>query len=134
MAAFYFELVSPEKLMFSGMVEQVVVPGAEGEFTMLKDHAPMMSLLRPGIVTVSETNAKSQRLYVRGGFADVSAKGLSILAEEAVAVENLDLVKLDGQIKDAEEDVSDAKTEEAKWSAMEKLQQLRDVRAAVGGV
>ena len=134
MAAFYFELVSPEKLLFSGMVEQVVVPGAEGEFTMLKDHAPTMSLLKPGIVTVGETATKSQRLFVRGGFADVSPKGLTILAEEATPVEALDLTTLDAQIRNAEEDVADAKSEEAKYAAMEKLQQLREVRTAVGGV
>jgi len=73
MAAFHFELVSPEKLLFSGEVESVVVPGAEGAFTVLKDHAPVMSTLKPGLVEVSQGAGKAQRLFVRGGFADVAA-------------------------------------------------------------
>ena len=102
MAAFHFELVSPEKLLFSGSVEQVVVPGTEGEFTVLKDHAPTMATLRPGVVTVSEGPGKSQRLFVRGGFADISAKGLTILAEEAIPVEQLDAVRIEMQIQNRE--------------------------------
>ncbi len=132
MAAFHFELVSPEKLLFSGQVEQVVVPGAEGEFTMLKDHAPMMSLLRPGVVTVSESAGKSQRLFVRGGFADVSPKGLTILAEEAVPVEQIDAARMDAQIRDAEEDLADAKSDAAKSEAQTKLSQLREAKAILG--
>ena len=131
MAAFHFELVSPEKLLFSGSVEQVVVPGTEGEFTVLKDHAPTMSTLRPGVVTVSESPNKSQRLFVRGGFADISAKGLTILAEEAIPVEQLDAVRIELQIKNASEDVADAKTEASKAAAMEKLAQLQEVKAAL---
>ena len=80
MATFHFELVSPERLLFSGNVEAVVVPGAEGEFTVLDNHAPVMSVLKPGIVQIGETSSKTSRLFVRGGFADISAKGLTILA------------------------------------------------------
>ena len=78
MAAFPFELVSPERLLFTGEVESVVVPGSEGEMTVMKDHAPLMTTLKPGIVTVNETAGKSQRLFVRGGFADVAPTGLTI--------------------------------------------------------
>ena len=69
---FHFELVSPERLMFSGEVEAVIVPGTEGQFTVLKDHAPLMTRLKPGIVEVDETATQKQRLFVRGGFADVA--------------------------------------------------------------
>ena len=131
MAAFHFELVSPEKLLFSGPVEQVVVPGTEGEFTVLKDHAPTMATLRPGVVTVWEGPNSSQRLFVRGGFADISAKGLTILAEEAIRVEQLDAVRIELQIQNAAEDVADAKTEAGKSAAMERLAQLREVRAVL---
>ena len=131
MAAFHFELVSPERLLFSGPVEQVVVPGAEGEFTVLKDHAPTMSTLRPGVVTVSEGAGKAQRLFLRGVFADVSAKGLTILAEEAIPVEKLDAARIEIEIQNAAEDVADAKTEATKASAMERLAQLREVKAAL---
>ena len=131
MAAFSFELVSPERLMFSGQVEAVVVPGTEGEFTVLKDHAPLMSTLKPGIVEIDETPSKKVRLFVRGGFADVSPTGLTILAEQAIPLEELDAAKIDQQIKNAEEDVSDASSDEGRRLANEKLEQLREVRAAL---
>ena len=131
MAAFHFELVSPERLLFVGNVESVVVPGAEGAFTVLKDHAPVMAVMKPGIVEIDESQTKKQRLFVRGGFADVSAAGLTILAEQAIPVEELDAEKLDYQIQDAEEDLKDAGTDEGKRLAAEKLAQLREVRAVL---
>jgi F-type H+-transporting ATPase subunit epsilon len=131
MAAFAFELVSPERLLFSGQVEAVVVPGTEGEFTVLKDHAPLMSTLKPGIVEIDETTTKKLRLFVRGGFADVSPAGLTILAEQAIPVAELDAAKLDAQIRNAEEDVADASTDESRRLAREKLEQLHEVRAAL---
>ena len=131
MAAFHFELVSPERLLFSGNVEAVVVPGAEGAFTVLKDHAPVMAVLKAGVIEVGETQTKKQRLFVRGGFADVSAAGLTILAEQAIPVEEFDAAKLDAQITDAEEDLNDAASDEAKRLAAEKLAQLREVRAVL---
>ena len=81
MAAFHFELVSPEKHLFSGEVESVVAPGADGQFTVLKDHAPVMTTLKAGVVTVSGGEGKVEKLFVRGGFADVNASGFTILAE-----------------------------------------------------
>jgi F-type H+-transporting ATPase subunit epsilon len=131
MAAFHLELVSPERLLFAGDVDAVVVPGAEGAFTVLKDHAPVMAVLRPGIVEVEESQTKKQRLFVRGGFADVSSHGLTILAEQAIPLEELDAAKIDKQIADAEEDVHDATSAEAKRLAAEKLAQLREVRAVL---
>ena len=131
MAAFHFELVSPERLLFSGNVEAVVVPGAEGEFTVLDNHAPVMSVLKPGIVQIGETSSKTSRLFVRGGFADISAKGLTILAEQAIPVEELDAAKIDAQIRNAEEEVADASSDEGKRLAAEKLAQLREVRAVL---
>ncbi len=131
MASFAFELVSPERLLFGGDVESVVVPGTEGEFTVLKDHAPLMSTLKPGVVTVTETGAKETRLFVRGGFADVAPTGLTILAESAVPVEQLDSAKLDAEIQNAQEDVSDASSDEARRLAQEKLDQLNELRAAL---
>ena len=131
MATFAFELVSPERLLFGGDVESVVVPGTEGEFTVLKDHAPLMSTLKPGVVTVTETGAKETRLFVRGGFADVAPTGLTILAESAVPVEQLDGAKLDAEIQNAREDVSDAPSDETRRMAQEKLDQLNELRAAL---
>src|SRR4051812_3812281 len=132
MTPFPFELVSPERLLFSGAVEQVIVPGSEGEFTVLKDHAPLMALMKPGIVTVVESGARTQKLFVRGGFADVSPTGLTILAEEAIPVEQVDAAKIDAEIKDLEEDYADAASESVKAGALEKLGHLREVKAALG--
>ncbi len=132
MAAFHFELVSPERLLYSGEVEAVVVPGVEGQFTVLKDHAPTMTTLKPGVVEVSESGAKAQRLFVRGGFADIAVSGLTILAEQAIPLDELDSAKLAQEIKNAEEDVADATLEEARRLASEKLDQLRELKAALG--
>ncbi|GLI94785.1 F0F1 ATP synthase subunit epsilon [Methylocystis echinoides] len=131
MAAFHFELVSPEKLLFSGDVESVVAPGAEGQFTVLKDHAPVMTTLKAGVVTVAGGDGKVEKLFVRGGFADVNAGGFTILAELALSLAEIDAAKLDADIKDAREDVNDAKTDEARRAASDKLAQLEEMRAAV---
>lgn len=132
MAAFHFELVSPERLLFAGEVEAVVVPGSEGEFTVMRDHAPFMSTMKPGVVEVVETDSKKQRLFVRGGFADVSAQGLTILAEQAIPVEELNIAHIEAEIQYAEEDLADAQTDEARRAASEKISQLRETRAALG--
>lgn len=129
MASFPFELVSPEKLLFAGEVEEVVVPGTEGEFTVLKDHAPLMSTLKPGIVTVGESATKRTRLFVRGGFADVAPTGLTILAEMAVPVEELDAARIDAEIRDAQADVSAAPSDETRRLAQEKVNQLSELKA-----
>jgi len=131
MPSFQFELVSPERLLFAGEVDSVVVPASEGQITVLKDHAPFMSTMKPGVVEVSD-GARTQRLFVRGGFADVSAKGLTMLAEQAVPVEELDLAAIDAEIKNAEEDFNDARTDDARRAASERLSQLREVKAALG--
>ncbi|MDB5572552.1 MAG: synthase subunit epsilon [Hyphomicrobiales bacterium] len=131
MAAFHFELVSPERLLFSGDVESVVVPATEGQFTVLKDHAPTMATLKPGVVEVEAASGR-QRLFVRGGFADVSASGLTILAEQAVPLEELDAARLDAEIRNAEEDLADAPSDEARRVAAEKIAQMNEAKAALG--
>jgi len=130
MAAFHFELVSPERLIFSGEVEQVVVPGSEGVFTVLRNHAPMMSTIRPGVIEVTSATGPS-KLFVRGGFADVSEKGLTILAEQAIPVSELDGAKIDADLRAAEEDVEDASTDAARDEAMLRADQLRAMRSAL---
>lgn len=132
MAAFHFELVSPEKLLFSGDVESVVAPGAEGQFTVLKDHAPVMTTLKSGVVTVAGGDGKVEKLFVRGGFADVNAGGFTILAELAVSLADIDVAKLDADIKNAREDFADAKSEDARQAASAKLAQLEEMRASIG--
>ena len=127
MATFAFELVSPDKLVFSGPVEDVLVPGTEGDFVVLRDHAPVMTSLRPGIVDIGEAGGKHTRLFVRGGFADVSPIGLILLAETAIPVDELSADRIGGEIKDAEEDLADA-PEESKQAAQEKLDRRRELK------
>jgi F-type H+-transporting ATPase subunit epsilon len=130
MTTFHFELVSPARLLFEGPVESVVVPGIEGDMTIMANHAALMTSLRPGVVTVADGKG-SKRLFVRGGFADVNAKGLTILAEQATPVEELSAEAIAAEMKNAEEDLRDAKTDEAKRVATEKLGQLKDVMAVL---
>lgn len=108
MATFHFELVSPEKLVFSGEVEQVDVPGAEGDFGVLAGHAPVVTTLRPGILTVHGAGG-AQRIVVLGGFAEVSAQGLTVLADVAEAVEGIDRAIITERIGQLEQRI--AKTE-----------------------
>ena len=122
-----FELVSPEKLLMSDSVDQVVVPGSEGYFTVLKGHAPTMSTMRPGVLEVSQGNS-TVRIFVRGGFADVTPTGLTVLAEQAVPVDDIDDQMLAREVKNAEEDVADATDPERKASAELRLNQLREVQ------
>ena len=132
MDSFQFELVSPEKLLISEEVSHVVVPGAEGEFGVLAHHAPLLSTLKPGIVTVYKTEGGApEKLFVRGGFADVNPKGLTILADEAVPMAEFDVASLDVAIKDAEEDLADADGDAAKLRAQQKLDQLKQFRDVV---
>ncbi len=131
MAAFHFELVSPEKLLVSADVEAVVVPGTEGDFQMLKGHAPLMAMLRPGVVTIDEAGGKTTKLYVRGGFAEASPDALTILADQALPLEDVDAARLEAEIKDAEEDLADAKTDEGLRLATEQLSHLRGLREAL---
>jgi len=103
--ALHFELVSPEKLVFSGDVQQVDLPGAEGEFGVLENHAPVVATLRPGILTV-HTAGGAQRIVVLGGFAEVSASGLTVLAEVAETVADMDRAVLATRITDLEQRIS----------------------------
>ena len=128
---FQFELVSPERLLMSAPVDQVVVPGAEGYFTVLKGHAPFMSVLKPGVVDVTNETG-TERIFVRGGFVDVSPAGLTILAEQAIPLAEVDEAMLAQAVKDAEEDVADAKDGATRDTAELKLHQLKEVQAALG--
>ena len=131
MAKLHFDLVSPERLLMSAEVEQVDVPGVEGDFGVLAGHAPVITTLRPGVVTVKTKGVADERIFVRGGFAEVNFEGLTILAEEAMPLAELDAAKLDAQVKNAEEDLADAKDEAARQKAQEALDRLRELRIAL---
>ena len=128
---FRFELVSPERLLVSEAVASVTAPGAEGEFTVLPRHAPFMTTLKPGVLTVRVDKGPERRIVVFGGFAEVNPDGCIILAEEAVPVETLDPDAVAREIRDAEEDVADAETEEARFRAQTQLDHLRALQQAL---
>lgn len=129
--AFKFELVSPESLLVSGNVEQVVVPGAEGEMTVLAYHAPLLTTLRPGLLDIGYPGGEHKRFFVRGGFAEVSPAGLIVLAETAIDLVELDSAQLSQAIKDSEEDVADAADNSARDRAQTKLDHLRQVQSTL---
>ncbi|MFL5337357.1 MAG: F0F1 ATP synthase subunit epsilon [Geminicoccaceae bacterium] len=106
-----FELVAPERLLASIEADMVVVPGAEGDFGVLPNHAPLMSLLRPGVIAVYQGDQVERRLFVDGGFAEVNERGCTVLAERAEPVEEIAVETARQDLRDAEEDLGDAKTD-----------------------
>ncbi len=132
MTTFHFDLVAPDKLLFSGSVTQVDLPGEEGDVGLLAGHAPYVATLKPGVLTIYDEGAP-KRLVVRGGFAEMSLDGnLTILAEQAVPVEELDAATINQAIKDAEEDLNDAKDSAARDKAAIRLDRLRTLQSALG--
>ena len=132
MATFHFELVSPERLMFSGEVTQVDVPGEEGDFGVLAGHAPMVATIRPGVLTIHYDQTAPVMIVVRGGFAEVSASGVTVLAQEVVPVDEIEPDTIHQAIKDAEEDVADAKTDADRNKAAARLDHLKTLKDALG--
>jgi F-type H+-transporting ATPase subunit epsilon len=130
MATFQFDLVSPDRLLYSDMVDQVDVPGTEGDFGVLAGHAPYVATLKPGIITVHKSGERN-RIVVVGGFAEVSAKGLTILADMATPIDEFDTAQLADEIKTTEEDATDAKEGHVKDRLEHRLSQLRALQAAV---
>jgi len=131
MATFQFDLVSPDRLVFSDQVDQVDVPGTEGDFGVLAGHAPYVAALKPGIVTMHK-GGEQKRVVVVGGFAEVSATGLTILADLATLLEDFDAAHLATEIKNTEEDAADAKDGRVKDKLEHRLSQLRALQTAVG--
>jgi F-type H+-transporting ATPase subunit epsilon len=129
MAALHFEFVSPERVLFSGDVDQVDLPGAEGDMGILAGHAPLVTSLRPGIVTIYNGGAR-EPIVVVGGFAEVSPAGLTILADRAVPREDYDTALLAEEIKNIEEDVADA-DEVKRDRLVRRLDQLKSLQAAL---
>jgi F-type H+-transporting ATPase subunit epsilon len=119
-----FELVSPERLLLSEPVEMVVVPGADGLFGVLPRHAPLVSTLAPGVIQVYESGQVKDRIFVAGGFAEVTPTRCTVLAERAVKMAEIDKTALQRKLKDLADDLAAAKTDDEK-SAI-----LRETRIA----
>jgi F-type H+-transporting ATPase subunit epsilon len=124
-----FDLVSPERLLLSDTADMVTIPGTEGYMGVMAGHSPVVTTLRPGMIDVLKDGV-DQRYFIRGGFAEISATKVTILAEEAIPFAELDLQILDQRIKDAEADHIAAATDAEKARLDELLDDLRLVRAA----
>jgi F-type H+-transporting ATPase subunit epsilon len=131
MAELHLDFVSPESMPFSGDVDQVDLPGAEGDLGIFAGHAPLVTTLRPGIVTIFRDGAR-EPIVITGGFAEVGPAGLTVLADRAVARENFDTAMLAREIKDAEEDVADATDNAVRDKRARHLDQLKGLQAALG--
>ena len=127
---FTFELVSPEKLLLSAEVTSVVLPGSEGEMTVMANHAPTMSTVKPGVVTVEGTEGTS-KYVVFGGFADIVPTGCTLLAESAVAVDALEADELDTRIKAAQDAAEAAVGDADKIRLSAFASQMEELKAAV---
>jgi F-type H+-transporting ATPase subunit epsilon len=104
-----FELVAPERLLASVDADMVVVPGEQGDFGVLPNHAPLLSLLRPGVISIYQGDRVDQRVFVAGGFAEVNERGCTVLAEAAEPVGEINLEEARQKLRDAEEDLSTAR-------------------------
>lgn len=129
--SFQFDLVSPERLLISEQVESVVIPGTEGEMTVMARHAPVMTTVKPGVVTVKPASGAEVRYVVFGGFADILPTGCTLLAESAVPVDDIDRTEIARRIQTAREDLADAKTHEHRTKAEEFLHQLTTLEGAI---
>lgn len=125
----HFALVSPERELFNGEVDHVVVPGSEGEFGVMPNHAPVMSVIKPGALRVINEGAE-RRIFVNGGFADVTPEGLTVLAEEAIDIADIDAAKVEQDWKNAQDDLRDANTDDKRERAQRALERLEALRAA----
>ena len=129
MATFHFELVSPDKISFSGEVDQVDVPGVEGDFGVLAGHAPIISAIRPGILTVF-SGGKREKIIVTGGVAEMSEKGLTVLADVARSLEELDRARLADVIAEMEAKLAEKEGDEFD-RALERLDHFKTVQQQV---
>lgn len=112
-----FELVSPERLLLSEDVEMVVVPGTDGDFGVLPRHTPMISTVRPGVIRVFENGAVKDSIFVAGGFAEVTPERCTVLADQAVPLGEIDRADAEQKLKDAREDLADAKDDDERRAA-----------------
>jgi F-type H+-transporting ATPase subunit epsilon len=130
MATFHFDLVSPEKIAFSGEVDQVDVPGLEGDFGVLAGHAPFVASVRPGILNIT-VNGKHQKIIVLGGLAEVSDKGLTVLADTATSLEELDRAAFAQQITEMEDNLKEEEPGNALDRAIARLDHYKTIQQQV---
>ncbi len=127
-----FELVSPERLLLSQPVDMVVVPGGDGDFAVLPGHALLMTTVRDGVIDMYEGDTISMRIFVAGGFAEVTSERCTVLAEEAIPLDDFDRAAAESRLKDAELAVDDAHDDE-RAAAEAKLEVARALIEALDG-
>jgi F-type H+-transporting ATPase subunit epsilon len=125
-----FDLVSPERLLLSENATMVTIPGSDGYMGVMRGHEPLVTTLRIGMIDVSGGDQGDGKYFIRGGFAEVNAEKVTVLAEEAIPMSDFDLAVLDQRIRDAEEDLIAAKTDSDKAKVNDRLSDLRLLRAA----
>ena len=125
---FKFELVSPERILLSEDAEQVIVPGMEGQFTVLAGHAPVISTLRPGVLDAQVAGGR-RRVFVRGGFAEVGPDRLTILAQHMLDLDDMDGERLALEVRSAEQMLAEAKDDSSRMLAGEAVERLKELRA-----
>lgn len=125
---FKFELVSPERILLSEDAEQVIVPGMEGQFTVLAGHAPVISTLRPGVLDAQVAGGR-RRVFVRGGFAEVGPDRLTVLAQHMLDLDSMDAERLAFEVSSAEQMLADAKDDSSRMLAGEAVERLKELRA-----
>lgn len=128
-----FELVAPERLLLSQPVEMIVLPGAEGDFGVLPGHAPFVSTIRPGVIAVFDGGQVTERLFIAGGFAEVTPERCTVLAEEAMPVDQLDRGAIDTQMREARDDLADAKGDDDRAAAETRITVAEAKLAAMEG-
>jgi F-type H+-transporting ATPase subunit epsilon len=129
MATFHFDLVSPEKIAFSGEVDQVDIPGTEGDFGVLAGHAPVVAAIRPGVLTVI-SGGTQQKIIVLGGLAEVSAKGLTVLADVATSLQELDRALFSEQIAGMEAKLTEKQGSELDRE-IERLDHFKSIQSQI---
>ncbi|WP_340116015.1 F0F1 ATP synthase subunit epsilon [Pelagibius sp. 7325] len=127
-----FELVSPERLLLSEDVDMVVVPGEEGDFGVLTRHAPLISTLRPGVIQVHNGGTVTERIFVAGGFAEVTPARCTVLAEEALPVGEINRAATEQRLADAKDDLLDAKDAAGKAVAERQIKVAEEMLKAAG--
>lgn len=128
-----FELVSPERLLLSIQVEMVVVPGGDGDFGVLPGHAPMISTVRPGVISIWKGGAVDRRVFVAGGVAEVQPEHCTVLAEEAIPIEDADAGEADRRIAAAREALENAADDAASAEARKRLATAEALQSAIAG-
>jgi F-type H+-transporting ATPase subunit epsilon len=131
MATLHFELVSPERVLFSGEVEAVMLPGTEGDMTVLPGHAPVMSALKTGFIVITDEKNHGTRVLVRGGFADINQTAVTVLAERALAPSELTPESIEQEIRNVEMQRDASHDQAFKDAANSTIVQLREAKAAL---